>query len=261
MLSYARGPDAPLAEIGIDEQFSATASKYPDRDALIVPHQQARFTYSQLRSEVERVARGLRGLGLEHGDRFGVWASNCAEWVLLQLAAAKAGVVLVNVNPAYRAHELEFVLRKSRMRALFLHSRDEHSDYRSLLEEARAGGGLALERTVYLGTSGWSAMLDGGRDLGPRKPACSDVANMQYTSGTTGSPKGVLLTHRNILNNGRYIAMRLRMTCLDRICAPVPMYHCFGCVIGTMAAASSGAALILPAPRFHAQATMDSIER
>ena len=252
MLSYARGPDAPLAECSIDEQFAATVARFPDREALIVPFQNLRFTYSQLASEVDRVARGLRGLGLEQGDRFGVWASNCAEWVMLQLAAARAGVVLVNVNPAYRAHELEYVLRKSRMRVLFLHACDEHSNYRDILNET----GFTPAKTVILGTPEWDEMLDGARDLGPRTPAGSDVANMQYTSGTTGSPKGVLRTHRNILSNGRFIAMWLRMTEQDRICAPVPMYHCFGCVIGTMAALSAGAALILPAPRFHAAETM-----
>lgn len=139
-----------------------------------------------------------------------------------------------------------------------MHERDEHSDYRAILAEA-AGGSLGAK--VLLGTREWDEMLDGGRDLGPRRPAGSDVANMQYTSGTTGSPKGVLLTHRNILNNGRFIAMGLRMTAHHRICAPVPMYHCFGCVIGTMAAISSGAALILPAPGFHAAETMAAIER
>ena len=259
MLSYAAGPEAPLAEIGIYEYFLKTVASLPDHDAIVVPHQGIRWSYRELADQAESVARGLRALGITSGDRFGMWAANCAEWVVLQLAAARTGAALVNINPAYRAHELEYVLRRSGMKAIFLHEQDEYADYRAILHEASREN-VTLQRAIYLGTNDWIALCSDGIDAGSEFPSRDEVANIQYTSGTTGSPKGVLLTHRNILNNGRFIAQRLRMTGRDRICAPVPMYHCFGCVIGTMAAISSGACLILPAPRFHADATLRAIQ-
>ena len=259
MLSYSRGPDAPLIDAGIWEVFEGTASRFPDNEALVVRHQGVRLTFSELAAAVERTARGLTGLGLGAQDRIGVWATNCVEWVQLHLACARIGAVLVNVNPAYRSYELGFVLRKSGMKALFLWEKDKRSDYRAILDEAIAGQSLPLEHIVYFGTEGWAGMLAEGRDVAVRRIAPDEVTNIQYTSGTTGSPKGVLLTHRNVLNNAAVIAEGLRISERDRIAVPVPLYHCFGCVIGTMVSVVSGAALILPAATFDALSTLQAI--
>jgi fatty-acyl-CoA synthase len=262
MLSYARGPQRPLLEETIYTAFAKTVARHPDRDALIVPFQDLRLSFCALAAEVERVAGALIGLGLAPGDRFGVWATNCAEWLYLQIAAARAGLVLVNVNPAYRSVELAYVLRRSGMRAIFLHEHDGRSDYRRILEDVRASNAdLVLRGVVYLGSSSWEDFLAASVPIGGISVSANDVANMQYTSGTTGSPKGVLLTHRNVVNNGRFVAELLRMSVEDRIVVPVPMYHCFGCVLGTMPMVTSGTALILPAPTFDPAATMAAIER
>ncbi len=259
MLSYARGPEAPILEKTIPQVLAETAARYPTRDALVACHQKARLSWRELERRVEETARGLAGLGLEPGDRVGVWATNCVEWVLLQLGCARANLVLVNVNPAYRSHELAYVLRKSRMKALFLREKDARANYREILEGARQGTDLPLGHVVQLDHKSWEAMLAGGRDL----PACEvspeEVVNIQYTSGTTGSPKGVLLTHRNLVNNAWGLAEGMKMTADDRICSPVPLYHCFGCVIGVLVSVVSGAALILPAPQFDARATLEAI--
>ncbi len=259
--SYIRGAGLPLIEKTISQALADTAAKYPERDALIVSQQNARYTWSELDREVTRAARGLAGLGLAPGDRAGIWASNCVEWVLLQYAAARAGVVLVNVNPAYRSHELRYVLHKSRMRALFLRARDARADYRAILADSRNGDALPLEHVVWLGDGSWQEMLDGGRDYAADAAKPHDVANIQYTSGTTGSPKGVMLSHHNLVNNGMVMGRGLRATERDRICAPVPLYHCFGSVIGSMVSVVSGAALILPSAQFDALATLEAVHR
>jgi fatty-acyl-CoA synthase len=259
MLSYSRGHDAPLIDAGTWEVFQKTAARFPDRDALVVRHQGVRLTYSQLGAAVERIARGLAGLGIGPQDRVGVWSTNCAEWVQIHLACARLGAVLVNVNPAYRMYDLAYVLRKSGMKALFLWHKDQRSDYRVILEEARAGQSLALEHVVYLGSEGWARMLEQGREIPARRITADEVTNIQYTSGTTGSPKGVLLTHRNLLNNAAVIIQGIKVTERDRIVVPVPLYHCFGCVIGTLVAMVSGAAMILPSATFDALATMEAI--
>jgi len=261
MWSYSKGVDGPILEATIWEKFADTASRFPGREALIVPHQQVRLTFSQLAAEVEKVARGLTGLGLGPQDRIGVWSSNCAEWVMLHLACARIGAVLVNVNPAYRSHELAFVLRKSGMKALFLWEQDSRADYRAILDEAREAQPLTLEHVVYFGTLSWKGTLAGGRDVPECKVVPGDVTNIQYTSGTTGSPKGVLLTHRNILNNAVVCVTGMRVSERDRICVPVPLYHCFGCVIGTLVMVVSGAAMTLPAATFDALATMRAIQQ
>jgi fatty-acyl-CoA synthase len=260
MLSYAAGPDQDLIEEPIDAVLARTVERFGDREALVACHQNRRFTWRELAGEVDRVARGLAGLGLRPGDRAGVWAANCAEWIFLQYACARAQVVLVNVNPAYRSHELGYVLKSSGMRALFLREADERGDYRTILAEARTGREIALEHAVYLDGGSWQAMLEGPGEL-PSIPARgTGAANMQYTSGTTGSPKGVLLSHRNILNNAHLIAGRLHATERDRICVPVPLYHCFGCVMGSLVCQTTGAAMILPAARFDALATLRAVE-
>jgi fatty-acyl-CoA synthase len=259
MDSYARGPQFALTTQTAPQVFSETARRFADREALVVPHQNIRLTWRQLAEEVEKTARGLRGLGLNPGDRVGVWATNCAEWIYLQLGCARAGMVLVNVNPAYRALELSYVLKRSGIKALILRREDARSKYREILEQAGQGEILALEHVIYLGEESWERMIANGVDISDAYTSCHDVMNIQYTSGTTGSPKGVLLTHHNLVNNGRIIAHGLRYTEEDRLCSPVPMYHCFGCVIGTMAVIASGATLILPAPSFDPLATMKAI--
>jgi fatty-acyl-CoA synthase len=258
-LSYLRGADVPLLDLTLSQALSHTAEKFPRREALVVCHEGVRLTWSELDREVTRAARGLAGLGLRPGDRAGIWASNCLEWVLLQYAAPRAGVVLVNVNPAYRSHELRFVLAKSHIRALFLRESDARANYREILAESRDGDSLPLEHTVWLGGPSWQAMLDAGADY-PQDPAKpDDVVNIQYTSGTTGAPKGAMLSHRNLLNNGMAMGMGLKATENDRICAPVPLYHCFGSVIGSMVSVVSGAALILPSAQFDALATLEAV--
>lgn len=260
MLSYSRGPDAPLIEATIWQVFAETARRFPDREALVAQHTGVRLTFAELAATAERTARGLAGLGIGAQDRVGVWSTNCVEWVQLHLACARLGAVLVNVNPAYRAYELGFVLRKSGMKALFLREKDSRSDYRGILEEARAGQRLTLQHVVYLGTQDWSRMLEQGRDVPALRYKPDEVTNIQYTSGTTGSPKGVLLTHRNVLNNAAVIAEGLKINERDRIVVPVPLYHCFGCVIGTLVAVVSGAAMILPAATFDALETLKAIQ-
>ncbi len=259
MLSYSRGPASPLLEQTVDQAFQETVRRVPDRDALVSVHQKIRLTFSTLDQRVEQVARGLSGLGLTAGERVGIWSANCAEWVILQLACARCGLILINVNPAYRAHELAFVLKRSRMKALFLAEKDARANYRQILELARGQQPLPLEHVIYLQTDSWNSMIAGGRDLPATQLSCHDVVSIQYTSGTTGSPKGVLLTHRNILNNFLLGAGKMKVTEHDRICVPVPMYHCFGCAGGTIVMVTSGAAMILPAPQFDARATLEAI--
>ena len=257
MESYSRGAALPLLEMTISDALASTAVRFGGQDALIVRHQNIQLTWRQLDGAASQVAAGLIALGLRDGDRIGVWAVNCVEWLLLQYGAARAGVVLVNVNPAYRSHELRFVLQRSRIRALFLHARDARTDYRAILEECGPP-----EHVVWLGESSWDAMLAAGDPAWrPSRGRPDDVANIQYTSGTTGSPKGVLLTHRNILNNGLMIAHALHASDQDRICVPVPMYHCFGCVIGTMVSVTTGAAMILPSAQFDPHAALEAVER
>jgi fatty-acyl-CoA synthase len=261
MLSYACGPKRPLLEETIYSTFLQTVARYPNADALIVPFQNLHLKFHQLATAVEQVAGALQQLGLAPGDRFGVWATNCAEWIFLQIAAARNGLVLVNVNPSYRAAELAYVLRKSKMRALFLHERDRRSDYQSILAEAQATHAPDLQHVIYLGSESWDRFLSASRPAEHMAGRADDVTNMQYTSGTTGSPKGVLLTHRNIVNNGYLIAQSLQLSVKDRIVVPVPLYHCFGCVAGSMPMITMGSAVILPAPTFEPAATMAAIER
>jgi fatty-acyl-CoA synthase len=259
-LSYVKGPDGPLIESTIAQLLQTTAERAGARDALIVPHQNIRLTWSELVIEVERTARGLTGIGLRNGDRVGVWSTNCAEWILVHLACARIGAVVVNVNPAYKSVELAFVLRKSGMKVLFLWEEDKRSNYRSILEEAMPREGIALENVIYFGSDDWIRMLERGVALPRNDFDANDVTNIQYTSGTTGSPKGVLLTHRNLVNNALVIASGMKVTSIDKICAPVPLYHCFGCVGGTLVSLVTGAALILPSPTFDPVATMNAVQ-
>ncbi len=258
-LSYSCGPDEELWDLTISQVLDRAVERWPDRSALISRHQQLRYTWRELRDAADSAARGLVSLGIGPGDRVGLWSTNCAEWVIVHLACARAGAVLVNVNPAYRTHELAFALHKSRMKALFLGERDTRSDYAAILGAARTERPNALAHVIPFGTPRWTQLLAATADL-PSTLRSADVANIQYTSGTTGTPKGVMLTHRNQVNNGMILAEGMRFTEHDRLCVAVPLYHCFGCVIGTMAALASGAALILPSWSFDPRATLEAVQ-
>jgi fatty-acyl-CoA synthase len=260
MLSYARGPSLPLLDKTIGQILEDAAAHNPSGDALISRHQGIRLSYRDLQNQVEQTARGLWGLGIRPGDRVGMWAANCAEWIYLQVATARIGAVLVNVNPANRSHEMCFVLEKSGMKAIFLHERDARANYLEILEEARRAHELPLAHAVVLGTDAWTNMLAHGVEPTPPAASPDDVVNIQYTSGTTGSPKGVLLTHRNLVNNGYLIGRNLRVTSRDRLCAPVPMYHCFGCVMSSLMCIVHRMTLVLPAPQFDALASLEAVQ-
>jgi len=260
MLSLAMGRAGPMLTDTIPEMLVKRAERFPDREAIVVRHQGIRLTWSQLADRSGRVAGGLLQSGLRPGDRVGIWASNCIEWVLLQYACAWAGLVLVNVNPAYRAHDLAFILAKSRMRGLVLRNRDARADYRAILDEATAGSTLALDHVIWLGEDSWQKLEDSGARA-PALPADADaIVNIQYTSGTTGSPKGVLLTHRNLLNNAASMANWLNYSEADRCCWPFPLYHCAGCVLGVLSTLTSGSTLILPSAQFDPGAALQAIE-
>ena len=259
MQSYAQGPTIPLIEKTIGEVLADSAERNPAGMAVISRHQNLRVSYAELRAEAERTARGLWGLGLRPGDRIGIWSSNCAEWIYLQLGTALAGIVLVNVNPAYRSHELRYVLRKSGMKAIFLHERDARCEYLQILNEARDGQDLPLRHVVLLEADSWRQMLAGGAAYPRQTIRPEDVVNIQYTSGTTGSPKGVLLTHHNLVNNAWIMGRAMQITERDSVCAPVPLYHCFGCVMSSLLCVVYGIPLVMPAPQFDALATLQAV--
>jgi fatty-acyl-CoA synthase len=250
-----------LIETSIWEIFEKTVSRFPNNDALVARHQGVRLTYKQLAESVERIASGLVELGLGPQDRVGVWSTNCAEWVQVHLACARIGAVLVNVNPAYRSYELGYVLKKSGMKALFLWEKDRRSYYRTIVDEAITGQQVALKHLVYFGSKGWERLAAGGGEAPKQRIGPEEVTNIQYTSGTTGSPKGVLLTHRNLLNNAKVLADGMKIDERDRIVVPVPLYHCFGCVIGTLVAVVTGATLVLPSATFDPLATLEAIDQ
>jgi fatty-acyl-CoA synthase len=257
-LSYTRGEDRPLLNLTIGELLHRTASRYPDRLAVASRHQSQRMTWAQLSEAADRVARGLWSLGIRRGDRVGLWSTNCIEWVMLHMGCARAGAALVNVNPSYRSYELRYTLTRSRMKALFLWHKDKRADYAEILERARHGLHLELAHTIYFDSPEWPALLDAPGQL-PDCVAVEDIANIQYTSGTTGLPKGVMLTHHNVVNNGQFLAQGFHYSEIDSIVVPVPLFHCYGCVIGTMSALNSGAALILPNWTFDARATLQAV--
>ena len=256
--SHSRGLNRPLLELTIGALLRRTAERYPERLAVAARHQAERMTWAELSDAADRVARGLWALGIRRGDRVGIWSTNCIEWIMMHMGCARAGAALVNVNPAYRSHELSYTLKRSRMKALFLWHKDKRADYEEILGRARHGLTLDLAHTVYFDSPEWPALLECDGRL-PDHVAVEDVANIQYTSGTTGLPKGVMLTHHNVVNNGQFLAQGFHYTEQDRIVVPVPLFHCYGCVIGTMSAVNSGAAVILPNWTFDARATLQAI--
>jgi fatty-acyl-CoA synthase len=261
MKSYVRGPHVELIEKTVDQVFQETVARDPDHEALVSRHQNLRLTYGRLSDKVAETAAGLWGLGIRPGDRVGMWASSCAEWVYLQVATARIGAVLVNVNPAYRADDLRYILERSRMKAIFLNEKDDRADYRAILEQARSGVNLVLEHAVFVESDSWDSMAAGGTEPPPTDYDPNDVVNIQYTSGTTGKPKGVLLTHRNLVNNAYLTGRAMNWSAADRLCLAVPMYHCFGCVLGSMACLVFGATLVMPSPVFKPLAVIEAIDQ
>jgi fatty-acyl-CoA synthase len=270
--SYSNGVAAiPLLGETIGENLRRIAAGLGDGEALVDVPSGRRWTYAELDADTDAVALGLAAAGIRSGDRVGIWAPNCAQWLLLQYATAKIGAILVNINPAYRSHELGFVLRQSGVRLLVSAESFKTSDYRAMVEEVR-GELTGLEQVIYLGTAGWddllaagwSALADGGGqgELERRAAALSfdDPINIQYTSGTTGFPKGATLSHHNILNNGFFIGEGCRYTPADRVCIPVPFYHCFGMVLGNLACTTHGACIVIPAPGFDPAASLRAVQ-
>jgi len=271
--SYVSGPSAmPLLGETVGACLDRAASAFPAREALVSCHQHFRFTYQELREEVERIARGLLALGVERGDRVGIWSPNCAEWLITQYAAAKVGAILVNINPSYRTRELAYALHQSGTSVLITARRFRNADYVAMLAEAAPGLG-ALRTIVYLGTDrnpgglSWDDLAANGEGVSESRLRAreaglqfDDPVNIQYTSGTTGAPKGATLSHHNILNNGFFIGERLRYTADDRICLPVPFYHCFGCVLGSLAALTHGCTVVLPGESFDAEACLRAVQ-
>jgi fatty-acyl-CoA synthase len=269
----------------IGQVLAETSRKFPERDALVFPQGGLRMSYAQFAAEVHHVAKGLIALGIKPGEHLGVWATNLPEWTLLQFGAASIGAVLVTINPAYRSLELRYTLQQSDIVALFLTDRFKSLDYYAIFEEAcpevthahdgelvcasfpKLRSAIAIKPNAPKSYVAWSSMIEAGRKTDDseleaidRTLRAGDIVNIQYTSGTTGSPKGAMLTHRNILMNAWYVTGCQNISELDRMCVPVPFYHCFGCVMGALGAVTRGAAMMVPHEYFDASSTLDTIE-
>jgi len=284
--SYVHGASAtPLLGDTIGVHFDRAVARWPDNAALVVRHQGIRWTYRDLQRQVDALAAGLLALGLERGDRIGIWSPNNAEWVVTQFATAKAGLILVNINPAYRLSELEYAVNKVGCKALITAAAFKSSDYISMLYQlapelkTAAPGALQAERLPDLRTvvclsdsrtSGMLRLVDVPAMAGPaERQRLADLAaelqfddpiNIQFTSGTTGFPKGATLTHHNILNNGFFVGEAMRLTARDRLCIPVPLYHCFGMVLGNLACVTHGAAMVYPSEAFEPLAVLETVQ-
>lgn len=266
-LSYAHGVSStPLLGDTIGRNLDRAVESWPERDALVDVAAGTRWTYAEFGAAVEQLARGLMGGGVAKGDRVGIWAVNCAEWVLVQYATARIGAIMVNINPAYRAHELEYVLKQAGITVLLASQSHRSSDYRALVDQVRPNC-PELKSVHYIEDGLWDVLLDAagsvaGAELASREAqlSCDDPVNIQYTSGTTGFPKGATLSHHNILNNGYWVGRTINYTEQDRVCLPVPFYHCFGMVMGNLAATSHGACIVIPAPSFDPVATLRAVE-
>ncbi|AGM09867.1 AMP-binding protein [Amycolatopsis keratiniphila] len=264
--SYASGiSDTPLLGDTIGDNFDRTVAAFGDRDALVDRAAGKRWTYTELAAEVDALALGLLDLGIAKGDRVGIWSPNRWEWTCVQYATAKIGAILVNINPAYRSHELEYVLNQAGIKLIVAANSFKTSDYAGMIAEAGPKC-PALEHVVLLDGPEWPSMLEIGRkaDRAPlvkrqAELSADDPINIQYTSGTTGFPKGATLSHHNILNNGYFVGELCNYTEADKICIPVPFYHCFGMVMGNLAATSHGACMVIPAPAFEPKATLEAV--
>ncbi|RYE77434.1 MAG: AMP-binding protein, partial [Myxococcales bacterium] len=263
--SYAHGTSlTPLLGDTIGECLRRTAANFPDREALVVRWQGYRATYRALWEQTSDVARGLMGLGVQKGDRVGIWSPNRWEWVVTQLAAARVGAILVNLNPAYRTAEIEYALRQSGTSVLVLAGAFRQSDYAAMLAEVRPR--LPELREAIVIERDWERLVQAGAAVGEDALAAreqglqfDDPINIQYTSGTTGFPKGATLTHHNLLNNGYFVARGCRYTEHDRVCIPVPFYHCFGMVMGNLACVTHGACMVIPAESYDALAVLETV--
>ena len=250
----------------IDQNLRKTVEKYPNKEALISVHQDYRVTYAEFYAQVTAVAKGLIALGVKQGDRVGIWSPNCYEWTLLQYATAKIGAIMVNINPAYRTSELIYVINQSGISYIFAAPQFKSSNYKKMIDDAREFT-ETLRKEVYWGES-WQHFLAHGEKVTDEKLLSfeekvqfDDPVNIQYTSGTTGNPKGVTLSHHNILNNGYFIGIRMNYTEKDRVCIPVPFYHCFGMVIGNLACTVHGATMVIPNDSFDATKTLEAVEK
>ncbi|HBI69971.1 MAG TPA: AMP-binding protein [Massilia sp.] len=284
--SYVHGAhDVPLIGDTIGDFLTNIAARHADNDALVVPHQDVRWTYREFDERVTRLAAGLLALGLEPGDRVGIWSQNCAEWVLVQFATARAGLIMVNINPAYRRSELEYVLGKVQCSALILAPVFKTSDYIGMVQDVvpevrdaapsqlRSEKLPQLRHVIRLGSERTPGMLNFD-DLMVQPSAeqleslatlgaalqFDDPVNIQFTSGTTGSPKGATLTHHNILNNGFFIGEAMKLTHIDRLCIPVPLYHCFGMVLGNLACVTHGATMVFPGEGFEPKSVLETVQ-
>ena len=266
-LSYTNGAsNIPLLGETIDENLRKTVAKFPNNDALISAHQHYRATYTEFYEQVTAVAKGLIALGVKSGDRVGIWSPNCYEWTLLQYATAKIGAIMVNINPAYRTSELIYVINQSGLSYIFSAIQFKTSHYKKMIDDAREFTDT-LRKEVYWGES-WEYFLAQGKKVSDEKLQAyeakvqfDDPVNIQYTSGTTGNPKGVTLTHHSILNNAYFIGVRMNYTDKDRVCIPVPFYHCFGMVIGNLCCTAHGATMVIPNDSFDATKTLEAVER
>jgi fatty-acyl-CoA synthase len=264
--SYEQGPtDAPLLEDTIGERFRGVTERFAGREALVVGHQNYRATYRELSDQVELAARALIANGVHKGDRVGIWAPNRYEWVIVQFATARVGAILVTINPAYKVAELRYALRRAGVSVLFMARQFRGADYLGMLEQAHADC-PDLRQIVVLDDE-WRSFLAESSRVDPRRLTereesldPRDAINIQYTSGTTGLPKGATLSHRNILNNGHFTAEVLRYTQHDRVCVPVPFYHCFGMVLGNLAAITHGACVVVPGESFDAHAVLATVQ-
>jgi fatty-acyl-CoA synthase len=265
-LSYVHGASSvPLLGETISQNVRRTARRFPDREALVVPYQRYRATYRQFVDQVDTVARGLLARNVAKGDRVGIWAPNRYEWVLVQYATAAIGAILVNINPAYRSHELEYALQQSGTSLLIHAQRFRSADYTVMVREVRSRC-PELRATLTL-EDDWKRLLDEARlkptaALAEREALLQfdDPINIQYTSGTTGFPKGATLSHHNILNNGFFIGEGVRYTENDRVCIPVPFYHCFGMVLGNLACTTHGACMVIPGESYDAPTVLRTAE-